>query len=99
MAAQLAAQPFALTPAMVGGNLPIDYTTRSGQSLFNNGIAPLPFTFDGKPESLQPWIQAFRDKAGSNGWDDILTITVGHDAQGNNIERNLLTQFGEISLL
>ena len=50
MAAQLAAQPFALMPAMVGGNLPIDYTTRSGQSLFNNGIAPLPFTFDGKPE-------------------------------------------------
>lgn len=90
--------PFALAPALIGGIDPIDYSTRAGQTLYNAAIAKLPYTFEGKASSLPAFLQAIRDRATSSGWLDIMQIGIGQEAAGNNILRNLLTQYGEITI-
>ena len=91
--------PFALAPALVGVDQPLDYSTRAGQNLYASAIAELPYRFTGKEASLPAFLQAIRDRSAQAGWNDIFSITIGLDAQGNNINRDLLTQYGEISLL
>mmetsp|Transcript_89540 Transcript_89540/g.175255 ORF Transcript_89540/g.175255 Transcript_89540/m.175255 type:complete len:518 (+) Transcript_89540:268-1821(+) len=92
--------PFALAPALVGAaaGQPIDYSTRAGQALYKEAVAPLPYIFQGKDSSIITLLQSVRDRASSCGWNDIFIITIGQDADGNNIDKDLLTQFGEITL-
>ena len=64
--------PFLLVPgAFVGDNQPIDYSTRSGQALFNQGIKALPLTFDGTTAKILPFLNGLHNKAAMMGWDDI----------------------------
>ena len=97
MAAQI---PFALAPALVGAqnNELIDYSTRAGQSLYHQAIQPLPYTFKGRESSIVTLLQAVCDRSATSGWSNILSITVGQDANGNDINRDLLTHYGEITL-
>ena len=92
------AAPFALAPALVGNQQPIDYSTRAGQTLYSSAIYELPYLFEGKKSSIQGLLQAVRDRSASSGWTDIFDITIGQDNAGNDIFRNLLTQHGEITL-
>ena len=48
--------------------------------------------------SLPTFLEAIRDRSTQNGWSDIFTIKIGNDANNQLIERNLLTQYGEITL-
>lgn len=96
-AAQLAA-PFALAPALVGNQQPIDYSTRAGQSLYAQATEKLPYVYEGKKSSIQALLQAVRDRSASAGWSDIFDISIGQDAAGAPIFRNLLTQHGEITI-
>lgn len=89
---------FALAPALAGGGAPIDYTTRAGQAMYSQATEKLPYLFRGKESSLPTFLQALRDRADAAGWEDIFTITIGADGAGNAINRNLLTQYGEITL-
>ena len=92
------AAPFALAPALAGANAPIDYSTGAGQAIYADATSVLPYTFEGSDSSLPAFLQAIRDRSDRAGWDDIFTITVGQDANNNNIDRHLLTQYGEINL-
>ena len=47
---------------------------------------------------LPAFLQAIRDRAAQFGWEDIFQITIGNDAAGNALTRDLLTQYGEITL-
>ena len=96
----MAAQPppFALAPALVRAGNPIDYSTYAGQHLYTAARNPLPYTFTGQESSLPAFLQAIHDRASQAGWDDIFQITIGNDAVGNAITRDLLTHYGEISL-
>lgn len=96
----MAAQPppFALAPALVGANLPIDYSTRAGQSIYATAISPLPIKYDGAPGSLPAFLQVIRNRSAACGWIDIFTINIGQDDQGNDVDRDLLTHYGEITL-
>lgn len=91
---------FALAPALVGAgaNIPIDYATRAGQSLYAQATSELPYVFEGKNSSLKAFLQAVRDRSSDAGWEDIFDITTGQDNEGNNINRSLLTNWGEITL-
>ena len=91
---------FALAPALVGAanNEIIDYATRTGQSLYMAATKELSYIFDGKNASIPTFLQAVRDRSTSSGWDDIFQITIGNDANGNPINRDLLTQYGEITI-
>ena len=93
-----AAVPFALAPALVGANQPLDYSGCAGQSLYANATAQLPYVFNGKESSLPAFLQAIQDRSAESGWEDIFQITIGNDAQGNPILRHLLTHYGEITL-
>ena len=98
-AAAAAAPPFALAPALAGGGAPINYATRAGQAMYAQATEKLPYLFRGKQSSLPAFLQALCDCSQSAGWDDIFTITIGQDhAAGNDMERNLITQYGEITL-
>ena len=88
----MAANPFALSPALVGENDPLDYSTRAGQHLYSSAIAQLPYTFTGKESSLPAFLQSIRDRSAQAGWDDIFSIMTATGA------KNLLTQYGEITL-
>ena len=89
---------FALAPALAGGAAPIDYTTQAGQAMYSQATEKLPYLFRGKESSLPTFLQALRNRADAAGWEDIFTITIGADGAGNAINRNLLTQYGEITL-
>ena len=89
---------FALAPNLAGAGQPIDYSTRAGQALYSNATQELSYIFNGKESSLPAFLQAIRDRASACGWNDIFDITVGQDANNNDIFKNILTQHGEISL-
>ena len=95
-----ATQPvqFALAPALVGIEQPMDYSTRAGQNLYASAIAELPYCFTGREASLPAFLQAIRDRSTQAGWNNIFSITIGQDNAGNNINRDLLIQYGEITL-
>ena len=93
-----AAQPSAIAPALAGANNVIDYSTRAGQTLYAQATGKLPYIFQGKQSSLATFLQAVRDRSQTAGWDDIFTITIGQDNAGNDIDRNLITHYGEITL-
>lgn len=93
-----AAANFALAPALLDGNNPWDYSTREGQNIYKAACSPLPYTFEGKKSSLPAFLLAVRTRADQFGWTDILDITIGQDAAGHNINRNLLDHYGEITL-
>ena len=92
------AAPFALAPALAGANAFIDYSTRAGQAVYADATAVLPYIFEGSDSSLPAFLQAIRDRSDRAGWDDIFTITIGQDANNNDINRHLLTQYGEVNL-
>ena len=97
----MAAQPppnFALAPNLAGAGQAIDYTTRAGQALYSTATQELSYVYNGKDSSLPAFLQAIRDRAASCGWNDIFDITVGQDANNNDIFKNILTQHGEITL-
>jgi hypothetical protein len=91
-------QPFALAPALLDQANPWDYSTREGQNIYKAATAPLPYLFEGRKSSLPAYLLAIRDRADQFGWHDILEITIGQDANNNNINRSLLTHYGEITL-
>ena len=97
MAAQA---PFALAPALVGAanNELIDYSTRTGQGLYRDAIEAFPYLFQGRNSSIATWLHAASDRASVCGWTDVLAISVGQDANGNDIFKNLLTEHGQITL-
>ena len=92
------AAPFALTPALAGGQEPINYNNRTGQSLYSQATNTLTYLFTGKDSSLPAFLQAIRDRSDAAGWDDIFQITIDVAADGAEIQRNLLTHYGEINL-
>lgn len=98
-AAQVPLPPnFALAPALLDQANPWDYSTREGQNIYKAACAPLPYTFQGKKSSLPAYLKAIQARADQFGWHDILEITIGQDAQGNDINRSLLEHYGEITL-
>ena len=58
----MAAVPFALATALVGGANPIDYSTHAGQALYASATAPLPYRFEGRESSVPAFLQAIRDR-------------------------------------
>ena len=97
-AAAVAAPAFALAPALINPNQPLDYSTRAGQNLYASATAPLPYTFNGRESSLPAFLQAISNRSATAGWDNIFMITIGNDAAGAAIQRHLLTQYGEITI-
>jgi len=97
-AAGAAKPPFALAPSLIGQNQPWDYSTRVGQNLYHSATEPLPYTFEGKKSSLAVFLQAICARSDQFGWQDIFDVTIGQDENGNDVFRNLLTRYGEISL-
>lgn len=95
-----ASVPFALAPALVGAGVVdlINYEDRAGQNIYSAAIKGLPYTFQGRESSVVTLLGAVCDKAGASSWNDIFFITVGQDAASNNITRDLLTHYGEITL-
>jgi len=90
--------PFALAPALAGADQPIDYSSRAGQTLYAQATAELPYTFEGKSSSLPAFLQAIRECADATGCDDIFAINIGQDVNSNDIQKNLLTQYCEITI-
>ena len=89
---QLVVIPFAFAPALVGDDHPIDYSTRSGQSLYISTTKGLPYIF-GKDNSIHAPLQEVRDRSDKSGWSDILDISVGFSAPNVPIFSNMLTHY------
>ena len=89
--------PFAIAPALVGADHPIDYSTQAGQSLYISATKELPYIF-GEDNSILALLQAVRYRSNESGWSDILYISVGFSAPNVPIFRNLLMHYGKITL-
>ena len=89
---------FMLNPGSLNPNQVIDYSTRTGQSLYLQAIKALSCVFDGKTSTIAPFLHAVRDRSHSAGWTDIFDISVDTDSQGQAVFKNLLTEHGEITL-
>lgn len=49
---------FALAPALVGNQQPIDYSTPAGQALYSQATEKLPYFYEKKKSSIQGLLQA-----------------------------------------
>jgi hypothetical protein len=83
---------FAAVPAMVYQGF-LDYQVKSQHELFNQGSRPLKSEFDCSEKSLKTFVDQLTMKTNEYGWGQVFTITV------NAVARNLLTEWGQISLL
>ena len=89
------AVPFALAPALVNPNQPLDYSTRSGQNLWTQATKALPVIFDGTAAMVPAFMQSIRTRSSQCGWDDIFHITTGEvDELGGPVSKHLLTSWG-----
>ena len=95
------ARPAALITNPYEGD--IDLTTKSGNTLFDDGSQALTVTFDGKPEKLHPFLSALENRSEQAGMRSIMNIQI-YDAAGNPsrtptglpLTKNILTEHGEI---
>ena len=87
---------FALTPALVNPNRPINYATTSGAKLFKSSVAALPVTLDLDPRSINTFNEALKDRCANAAWDnpgsDIVTIAIGNE------NKHLIDQYGELTV-
>lgn len=88
--------PFSLTPGLISTNVPWDYSTRSGQSLYFAATKPVATIFDGKQTSLKVFLQALKSKADAFGWTDLILMIP--DSSVPPVERNMLTHFGTLTI-
>ena len=95
----MAAQPaFALNPIDLHEALGyVDYSTTEGRKLYYNAIAPLAEKYDGSQRGLRMFLHHVKQRSTVNGWGStIFTIPCGTAAAPQS--RNLLTQFGQVSV-
>jgi hypothetical protein len=86
------APQFALSPALLN-NDPIDYSTSAGSKLFKSNIEAFPTKFDSEPKNLRLFLESVSDRAAIANWSAVLTIP-----DSTNVPRNLVTEFGMLSL-
>ena len=65
--------PFARSPAHASGAQLLDYTTKEGQNIYHEAMAPLVDKFDGEPLNLKPFLNHIKDKANQFNWLPMLT--------------------------
>ena len=83
--------PFALHPALVNNQV-LDYSTTTGNKLYNKATAPLPDEGNLTGETIQVFLTQLGGRAVTMGWSAICTIP---DSNGNN--RDLFTEFGMLN--
>ena len=83
--------PFALHPALVN-NQTLDYSTATGNKLYNKATAPLPDEGTLTGETIQVFLTQLSQRAVTMGWTAICTIP---DDNGNDCD--LFTQFGMLN--
>ena len=89
---------FLLASALINGNAPINHSSRQGQTLWHQATQQLPFVFDKKARSLQPFLQATAGRTSEQGWEDIWDMSTGRaDALGAPEFKNLPTSCGELN--
>ena len=60
---------FALAPALHRADQPINYSNRTGQALYQQATAALPYTFEGKESSLAAsFLLAVANRAAACAW-------------------------------
>jgi hypothetical protein len=91
---------FALSPALVGGNAFIDYSTSEGQKLYSKATARLSedTLYDCEPDTLEVMLKEVSTRAEEMGWNDILDIPKDIMDFPNGEEINLIKQHGMLSL-
>ena len=87
---------FALTPALINPDQPIDYSTSNGAKIFKSSTASLPIKFDLEPKSINTFNEVLKDRCTNAAWDNpgnsIITMQVGARVL------NVIDHYGEISL-
>ena len=61
---------FALTPALVNPDHPIDYSSASGAKIFKSSTSSLLIKFDLEPKSINTFNEVLKDRCTSAGWDN-----------------------------
>ena len=87
---------FALTPALVNPDRPIDYSSASGAKIFKSSTSSLPIKFDLEPKSINTFNEVLKDRCTSAAWDNpgnsIISIQIGFRTL------NMIDHYGEITL-
>lgn len=87
---------FALTPALVNPDQPIDYSTASGAKIFKSSTASLSIKFDLEPKTINTFNEVLKDRCTSAAWDvadnSIITVQVGARLL------NIIDHYGEVTL-
>jgi hypothetical protein len=86
---------FALAPALVSNDI-IDYSTPTGQKLYNRAVLPLTPAFDTQPANLKGFLERVYARAMSTGWMTILEIPP--DLNEPDEVKNLAKDYGQLTL-
>ena len=87
---------FALAPGM-NNNAMLNYSASNDIKHYSKGVAKLEDRYTGKQDDLKGFLDMFLNKARSMGWLTLFTIPCTN-ATGQVIPRNLLTEYGQITL-
>jgi hypothetical protein len=89
-AAGAVANPFTLGPGR--DNTPLDFTEAASAKLYYRATAALSTLFDGKKETILPFLTCVEDRARSFGWHNILAVP--HNGRNHNI----ITDYGSLTM-
>lgn len=87
---------FALTPALINPDRPIDYSTSNGAKIFKSSTASLPIKFDLEPKSINTFNEVLKDRCTNAAWDNPGNSIINMQVGGRTL--NIIEHYGEISL-
>jgi hypothetical protein len=85
---------FALLPGSSAVN-PLTFTTSEDMKIYNAATKGLEKKFDLKEDNLHLFLTEVKERARTFGWTDIITVP---DSSVPPVARNLLTNFGQVTL-
>ena len=97
-AQQVQVQPIAPAPPVFAlgpgqGDTLLDYSNTSNIKTYYKAIAPLETSYDGKPSSLNVFMNSISNRAKNFGWHNILSIS-----NSNGTTQNLINEYGQLSM-
>lgn len=85
---------FGRTPGLAAGDSEVNYNTREGASLYQNGIKTLSTPFDLSRDTVVNFEKEMAERAAEQGWDEGTQTVISYMIDGKLID--LLSEYGRI---
>ena len=88
---------FSLAPGLMSAT-PFDFSSSNDTKIYNLGASKLPSAFDLDQGKLKLFLTDLGSRSGAMGWASILTIPVTQIGTTTASDKNMLTEYGQMTL-